>query len=64
MKDIYGDDSVSYHHLYSYMNQLVESNTNSYVMLQKYPVTLRFLHLLVAFGACIARFNHCHPVIF
>jgi len=40
MKDIYGDDSVSYHHLYSYMNQLVESNPNSYVVLQKYPITL------------------------
>jgi len=25
MKDIYDDDSASYHHLYSYMNQLVEA---------------------------------------
>ena len=52
MKDKYDNDSVSYHHLYSYMNQLVESNPNNYVMLQKDPVTPRFLRLFIAFGAC------------
>ena len=37
MKDIYGDNSVSYHNLYSYMNQLVESNPNSYVVRKNTP---------------------------
>jgi len=64
MKDICGDDSVSYHHLYSNMNQLVESNPNSYIVLQKHPDTQRFLCLFVSFSACIAEFNHCRPIIF
>jgi len=64
MKYIYGDDSVFYHHLYSYMNQLIESNPNSYIVLQGHPDTQRFMRLFVSFGACIVGFNHCHPVIF
>ena len=51
MKDTYSNDSVSYHHLYSYMNQLVKSNPNSYVVLQKYSDTQRFMYLFMSFGS-------------
>jgi len=64
MKDIYDNDSVSYHHLYSYKYQLVESNPSSYVMLQKNPDTQIFMRLFVCFSVCIVGFNHCRPVFF
>jgi len=59
MKDTYDEDSISYHNLYSYMNQLVESNPNSYVVLQKHPGTQKFMCLFVSFGSCISGFSHC-----
>ena len=34
LKEIHGDDSLSYHHLISYINQLRKSNPNSYVVLE------------------------------
>jgi len=59
IKEIYGDDSLSYHHLSSYKNQLVNSNPNSYVVLQKHPDT-KIPAFIVSFGSCIAEFNHCY----
>jgi len=43
LKEIYGDDSLSYHHLMPYIKQLREGNPNSYVVLETHPKNHKFL---------------------
>jgi len=57
LKEIYGDDSLSYHHLISYIEQLRESNPNSYVVLEIYLENHKFSRLFIVLMLAFESFT-------
>lgn len=64
LKEIYGDDAMSYNDLRWYSEALQQYNPGSYVSMDVDSSTNQFERICLAFGACLLGFKHCRPLIF
>ena len=64
LKEIYGDDAMSYNDLHWYLEALQKYNPGSYVALEVNGSTDQFERVCIGFGACLLGFKHCRPLIF
>ncbi|OVA04269.1 hypothetical protein BVC80_1623g18 [Macleaya cordata] len=64
LKQIYGDDKLSYSNLRWFAGSLIRTNPGSRVVLEVNPVTNKFERLFISFEACIHGFEFCRPLLF
>ena len=64
LKEIYGDDAMSYNDLNWYLEALQKCNPGSYVAMEVNPSTNQFERVCIGFSACLLGFKHCRPLIF
>ncbi|KAF5179350.1 hypothetical protein FRX31_031064, partial [Thalictrum thalictroides] len=63
IKDIHGDDDLSYYRLHWYVDVLKENNHGSYVILEVEEETNVFKRVFIANATCFNGFKFCHPIL-
>ena len=63
IKEIHGDDSVSYKQLAWYTESIRRTNPGSYVTLEVDEESRKFKRIFISFEACIYGFNFCRPLL-
>ena len=64
LEDLHGSDMMSYHHLKSFCDAVIESNPGSKVVLECNHDTRQFERVFIGFEACAHGFQFCRPLIF
>ena len=64
LEDLHGSDMMSYHHLKSFCDAVIETNPGSKVVLEQNSSTRQFERVFIGFEACAYGFQFCRPLIF
>ena len=64
LEDLHGSDMMSYHHLKSFCDAVLETNPGSKVVLEQNSITRQFERVFIGFEACAHGFQFCRPLVF